>query len=141
MANQLIRLEGATYHSFIDSFKYSLEKHLSSVSVYRQNLMKYATSGERIKLAFLIEIHTEMGRLFLNDKKGTRRNNNGNLPIFQDIVDVLEEIDTKKVDYIILCMGDTLYTSREKLLHYILEILKNSLKEEEFLFMNLPVKI
>lgn len=26
MANQLIRLEGATYHSFIDSFKYSLEK-------------------------------------------------------------------------------------------------------------------
>ena len=104
MADQLIRLERATYHSFIDSFKYSLEKHLNSVSVYRQNLMKHATSGERIKLAFLIEIHTEMGHLFLNDKKGTRRNNNGNLPIFQDIVDILEKIDTKKVDFVILCM-------------------------------------
>lgn len=116
MADQLIRLERATYHSFIDSFKYSLEKHLNSVSVYRQNLMKHATSGERIKLAFLIEIHTEMGHLFLNDKKGTRRNNNGNLPIFQDIVDILEKIDTKKVDFIILCMGDTLYNSPVKVI-------------------------
>lgn len=77
----------------------TLKKHLNSVSVYRQNLMKYATSGERIKLAFLIEIHTEMGRLFLNDKKGTRRNDNGNLPIFQNIVDILEKLDTKKVDF------------------------------------------
>lgn len=38
------------------------------------------------------------------------------MPIFQDIVDILEEIDTKKVDYIIWCMGDTLCTSPVKVI-------------------------
>ena len=50
------------------------------------------------------------------------------MPIFQDIVDILEEIDTKKVDYIILCMGDTLYTSPVKVIALCTENIEKQLK-------------
>ena len=64
MVDQLMRMDRATYHSFIDSFKYSLRKHLNSISAYRQNLSKNAYADEKIELVLLIEIHTEMGYLF-----------------------------------------------------------------------------
>lgn len=97
----------STYHGFLGAFKYSINKHIKSIDVYREELNKYGKNKDK-KLAFLIEIHTNFGELFFHDKKGTRRNCNI-VPMFEDVVKILETIDPKKVDCVILCFGEVVY--------------------------------
>lgn len=104
-ANQITRYENSSYWSFIDSFHYSLNKHLERSDEYRKNIQLCGSGDTKcVKLALLIEIHTEFSHLFLNDNKGTRRNTTGAMPIFSDIARLLENIDKRQVDYIVLSL-------------------------------------
>lgn len=111
ISKHVAKKSNTTYNTFIESFRYSLDKHLPSVPVYLKNLKRYSQGKYDTKLALLIEIHTELYGLFFHDKKGMRRKKNGLVPIVEDMVKLLEEkIDKRSIDYIILCIGETLYT-------------------------------
>ena len=110
-------MKEATYHTYIRSFEYSLEQHMKSFDVYRKNLTKFAGKKYNIELALLIEIHMEFNNLYLNNKDGTSKLSSGQYPIFGDIVRMLEErVDKRKVDYIVLCLGGTLYNDYIKVI-------------------------
>ena len=107
VSNQFMRIKNATYNTFIEALKYSLDKHIKNLDNYKINIRKIA-SGD-IKLAFLIDIHTEFTNLYLNSKKGTQKNDSGYMPLFNDVIDLLESINTNKLDYIILCLNSSLH--------------------------------
>ena len=119
VAEQIQRMEVTTYDTYIHAFNYSLEQHIKSFDVYRKNLEKLAGKRYKIELALLIEIHMEFNNLCLNDKDGTSKLSSGQFPIFGDIVRLLEEkVDKRKVDYIVLCLGDTLYNDKIKVVAF-----------------------
>lgn len=104
----------SSYNTFIESFRYSLNKHLASVDAYHTVLDKYVGVNEK-KLAFLIEVHSDFRRLFFHDKRGVHYGENI-VPLFEDIVKILETIDSRKVDYLILCFGDTVFDNNAKVI-------------------------
>ena len=104
----------ATYNSFIGAFSYSLNKHIESVDFYHSQLEKYAGSHEK-KLAFLIEIHSDFHKLFFHDKKGTHYGEK-TIPLFDELVTIMEKIDPGKVHFLILCFGNTVYDDSTKVI-------------------------
>lgn len=104
--NQFKRVNDTDYPTFISAFKYSLNKHMEKVESYREELKKIA-NGKKIELAFLIEVHCEFKNKYLTNKKGTKKSLTGIMPMFNDIVKILERIDSKEVDYIILLLCET----------------------------------
>ena len=61
----------------------------------------------------------EFKNLYLNNKDGTSKRSFGQYPILGDIIRMLEEgIDKRKVDYIVLCLGDTLYNDYIKVIAF-----------------------
>ena len=104
----------ATYNSFISAFSYSLNKHLESIDFYHSQLERYAGNYEK-KLAFLIEIHSDFHKLFFHDKNGTHYGEK-TIPLFDELVTIMEKIDPRKVHYLILCFGDTVYNDSTKVI-------------------------
>lgn len=102
----------ATYNTFISAFGYSLNKHLPSIDNYLSVVNRYGGDCEK-KLALLLEVHTDFSQLFYHDHKGIHHNDNI-IPIFEDIVEILETVDNRKVDYLILCFGKTIYDDTTK---------------------------
>lgn len=122
----------STYHAFIESFRYSLNKHIQSAEHYHAVLDKYA--GNRVKkLAFLIEVHSDFRTLFYHDKKGVHHQDNI-CPVFEDIVQMLETIDHNKVHYLILCFGNTVYNEDVKVIALPTQNIRN-----QFLRLNVPI--
>lgn len=61
----------------------------------------------------------EFKNLYLNNKDGTSKRSFDQYPILGDIIRMLEEgIDKRKVDYIVLCLGDTLYNDYIKVIAF-----------------------
>lgn len=109
--------EISSYTTFLNSFEYTLEKHLKSVNVYRENLQRISEGKYNVELALLIEIHAEFGTLFLNDRNGVHKEKDMVFPIFEDMISFMEDkIDVNKVKYVIFCMGKTLYTGDIKVI-------------------------
>lgn len=105
VSNKLKYSESKTYRQFICNFKEKLENHLKSLDAYTATLESYNTENLNKKMVLLIEIRNEFCKMFINDKNGTRLIKNKEVPLFSDVVDLLDTIDSKKVDYIILCLG------------------------------------
>lgn len=117
IAEQMERIEKASYHTYIEAFKYSLNQHIKNIDIYRENLLNIAKDKYNIQLALFIEVHMEFNNLYLNDKNGESRISIGQFPMFGKIVRMLEErINKKKIDYIIFCLGDTLYSGKIKVI-------------------------
>lgn len=131
VAAQINKEEKSSYNTFIKSFEYSLNKHLESIDVYRANLQKLSEGKYNTELALLIEIHSEFRNLFLNNKRGTYREKNNFIPIFEDVVRLMEEkVDCNKVDYIILCIGGTVYTGKIKVIAIKTENIRKQLEKQ-----------
>ena len=116
----------ATYWSFIKAFEYSLKKHLDNVENYRRKL---AQTAQNVKLAFVIELHTEFTYLYLCDSRGIRKNTSGNVPIFDDMVRLLEKA-SKKVDFIILEMRLSLGTGNGKVIAFSTQQIRKQLNKQ-----------
>lgn len=116
ISNQVLRVKQSNYHTFLESFKHSLNKHLKNVEAYKKNLSKI--TEEKTNLVFLIEVHTEFTNLYLSNKKGTKKNVSGFMPLFRDVVDLLESIDKKVLDYIVLCLGGTVHDENVDILAF-----------------------
>ncbi len=117
VALQIERQEKSSYNTFFKSFEYSLNKHLESVEAYRTNLKTLSKEKYNIELAFLIEICSGFKGLCLNNHKGTYKQEKDFIPIFEDMVHLMEEnIDCHKVDYIIFCISEILHTNNPKVI-------------------------
>ena len=126
-----IRIQ-ATYNAFIESFRYSLRKHLRSVERYRSVIKQYA-NGNSQKLVLLIEIHSDFSKIFFHDKKGIHYQDD-TTPLFDEIVKEIEKIDSKQVDYVVLCFGGTVYNEKTKVIAVFLNNFRNQLKKR-----NIPI--
>lgn len=130
VATQVQNEEKSSYNTFIKSFEYSLNKHLENVEVYRTNLQKLSEGKYKTELALLIEIHSEFRNLFLNNQRGTYREKNF-APIFEDMVRLMEKkVDCNKVNYIILCMGGTIFTDKIKVIAIRTEGIRKQLERQ-----------
>ena len=99
---------------YIESFRYSLEKHLAKVDTYLCNINMISKSNFDVELAFLIEIYSDFANTFLTANGSTKSTDATFVPIFEDIVQMLESIDRRKVNYIILCFNQCLPLSSER---------------------------
>lgn len=132
LAQLLTHQMQSSYNAFIEAFKYSLSKHLDSVDGYHSVLNKYAGNSDK-PLAFLIEIHSDFRRLFFHDKRGIHYGES-TIPLFEDIVKMLENIDSRKVHYLILCFGSTVYNDNTKVIAVPTRNLRKQLAK-----LNIPV--
>ena len=132
-AKQAIRTQYLTYDKFLESFKYSMEKHLKKVDIYKKNIQEIATH-RCIKICFLIEIYTEFSNLILNDKRGAHKNITGLMPLFGDIIRLLEGVDKQQVQYIVLQLNSTEYTDKSGIIAFSTGNIKKQLEKQ-----NIPV--
>lgn len=131
VAAQIQKERKSSYNTFIKSFEYSLNKHLESIDVYRTNLQKLSEGKYKIELALLMEIHSEFRNLFVNNQERTYREKDNFTPIFEEMVRLMEDkVDYNKVDYIILCMGGTIYTDRLKVVAIRTENIRKQLEKQ-----------
>lgn len=115
LIKQLLELRmQATYNTFIEAFKYTLNKHIQSIDTYYSAINKYSEKCDK-KLAFLIEVHSGFDDLFFHDRKGIHHNEN-TIPMFDELVNILEKIDSRKVHYLIFCFGGIVYNENVKVL-------------------------
>lgn len=104
MISQQIHLSN---NASIDDIRRSLEArlfgtrgHISKIGSYRANLQSFS-SARVLEIGFLIEIHSDLRGLFLNDTHTVRRIQLGELPLFEDAYDLLAEA-ASTLDWIIL---------------------------------------
>lgn len=105
----------ANYNSLLESLRYNIKSHMDSVDSYYANLKMIATKQENIQMAFLIELHAEFLSLMVRERAGVRMCQYGEVPLFKEIIEILEDkIDKSKIQYIILAISGTLDTGKQK---------------------------
>lgn len=106
LQNQL----NADYNMYVRSFRYSLEKHLMQIDKYIDNLNHLSAGRYDIELAFLIDVYSDFSRLFLTSNNKTKLSNSDFIPLFDEVVSMLESIENRKVQYIVLCFNNLLHS-------------------------------
>lgn len=86
---------------------YSGSGHVGKLPIYRSRVAEKA-AGRASELGFLIEMHSDLRGLFINDRRGVRKIACGELPMIAAIYDLLKRA-SGSVDWIILafCGGIT----------------------------------
>ena len=115
MISQQIHLSN---NASVDDIKRSLEArlfgargHISKIESYRANLQSF-NSARAIEMGFLIEIHSDLRNLFLNDAHVAHKTQLGELPLFEDAYDLLAKA-ASTLDWIIL----TFYGATDNEIH------------------------
>ena len=102
---ELINLElPSTYNAYIESFRYSLEKHIEKIEDYYQQIQLYANDYDK-KLILLLDIRSDFGRMFSHDANG-QNSYKKIFPLFDDMVKILEHLESTKVNYVVLCFSN-----------------------------------
>lgn len=100
---------GANYRSLLASLHQNLETHVKSIPTYQENLRKIAQPGEKIQIALLIDLYAEFFSLMKFDSRGIRACKIGEVPLFQEVIALIERIiDKSAVDYVILCLNSSI---------------------------------
>lgn len=93
----------SSYPELMKSFETIFLDHLGKVDEYRRNLKAVARNGERIEMGFLIEIHSDMSRYMIVDEKGQRKCEQGDILVFEDMLELFERASSK-IDFVILAV-------------------------------------
>ncbi len=89
------------YSMFIETFRYHFENHAENSQQYRDNLTAISENGN-IELAFLIDIETYFHDIFLNDGDTVVQVDSGLMPMFSEVVSIINSNANKKlIDYIV----------------------------------------
>lgn len=99
-------LLNATYKDFVEMFKEKLTSHAKSIDVYYDTINKHCAGLKKSKLMFLIDVVGNFSGLFLNSNNKINRITIDEVPLFSDIVNLLDTIVGGKIDYIVLCLGN-----------------------------------
>lgn len=97
------------YEELLASLKINLTTHAKRAKEYREEIQKVAGKNP-IQLVLLLEIQCHFPHLFLNYGHRTFPNKGHLMPMFREVVDELETVDSNSVDYIILYIKDTVDT-------------------------------
>ena len=84
----------AAYNHFIESFDYSLKKHVGKIEKFCQVIDNHCSKNDDKKLVFLIEIHADFNNLFFYDRKGLHYKE-GTIPLFYDIIKIIKSYNLK----------------------------------------------
>lgn len=101
---QLERTFNATYNDLIKSFNYSIGKHIGKIDLYKTNCEEKIGHGYSYKLVLLIEVVTDFSRLYVCNYRGAKRNTDGLMPIFDDVISILSHKELDNVDYFVLVL-------------------------------------
>lgn len=132
VGKQLQQLQSATYPNFLRSFSYVLNKHIQRADLYRENLKKYSGKSNKVRLGFLMEIHTEFTHLVYNRKGKQHYATDGTMPMFEDVVALLEQ-ETKfaKIDFFILYLSQTFPNRNDKLIYFKGNNIRHELEKQK----------
>ena len=112
-------VQKATYRNFMESFIYSMEKHLGSVDDYWFTLNKKNSEKYNTQMGFLVEVHSDFGHLCLSHNGKIKKAPDGLMPFFEEMVRWVEEnCDARKVNFIIFYLSETL----EKGIHEVVYV-------------------
>ena len=130
LKGQIDAVQSATYSNFIASFEYGLKKHISHIDAYWKNLNSIKNSNDT-GLGFLIEIHADFDHLYLWHNGKIRKETGSNMPIFDDVVRLIEEnIDAKKVSFVILYFTETFAPTKAKVVFVQTNKIREYLKKQ-----------
>lgn len=96
----------ATYKDFVKMFEEKLTSHAKSIDVYYDTINKHCDGLKNSKLMFLIDVVGNFNGLFLNSNNKVNQITIDEIPLFSDIVNLLDTIVGNKIDYIVLCLGN-----------------------------------
>lgn len=131
VANYMEEQLCSSYNILLESFKYSMNHHLNFVDEYRKNLTSISCSKFPIELIFLIEIHADFTGLYCADDCGIHKKENNLMPIFEEIVCFMEEnIDPRKVNYVILCIENELGCSDYEVVAFSTKNIRKDLEKQ-----------
>lgn len=98
-----------SYNNYLASFKHSLDEHLEKINAYKATLNQIDSKIQH-RMILLIEIHTDFQNLYYyNLKKGIFHDDKV-IPMFEDVVKMLEQIDPRSFDYVVLCFDGLIMT-------------------------------
>lgn len=107
VANKAVEYSfNATYKDFIKVFEEKVTSHAKNIEVYYDTVNKYSDGLKKSKLMFLIDIVGNFNGLFLNSNNKVNQITIDEIPLFSDIVILLDTIVSNKIDYIVLCLGN-----------------------------------
>lgn len=98
-----------SYKNYLESFDHSLNEHLQKIGAYKATLNRINSKIQH-KMVFLIEIHTEFQNLYYYNLKKGAFHDAKIIPMFEDVVKMLEKIDDRLVDYVVLCFDGLIMT-------------------------------
>ena len=96
----------ATYKDFVKIFEEKLTSHAKSIDAYYDTINKHCDGLKNSKLMFLIDVVGNFSGLFLNSNNKVNQITIDEIPLFSDIVNLLDTIVGNKIDYIVLCLGN-----------------------------------
>lgn len=115
---QAQQLHSATYPNFLKSFSYVLNKHTKQVNAYRKRLENHSCGSDNVHLGFLIEIYTEFSHLVYNRKGKRHYTTDGTMPMFEDVVQLLEQTTrSAKIDFLILYLSQTYSSENDRIIY------------------------
>lgn len=130
IASQMKDQSNSSYYSFIKHMSYVVDGHLGNVDDYKRTVSKECgVATERVRIAFLIDVRTNFLNLFVNRPSGKmRRCLLGELPMFEDVVAILERLQGV-VDYAILVMNQPLGSSTPKVIAFKCDDIRGNLEK------------
>ena len=90
----------ANFAGYMKSFIDSLNNHIAKLNTYRKNACKRLGRCETVRLALLIELHSDFSDSFLHDGGICCRPKTGQLLLFDDMVERLRE-QRENIDFVI----------------------------------------
>lgn len=112
-----------------EAFHVAFMKHLANAENYRKNTALCA-EGKPVKLAFLIEIHSNANDVFLNIGETFHRRKNDIYPLFCWMVEELEKIDPNQIEYVVLYMRNSLNPQKEDVIAIDTSDIQGSLHQQ-----------
>lgn len=97
-----VNMFNAKYHMLCKALEQGLYNHSKKIDDYKKNIRDRLGAGVDIEIAFMIDISTEFDSCIVYNGKEGRRITKMFVPMFRDIVDILSQIDSTKVDYIFI---------------------------------------
>lgn len=131
VANHITEQYRSSYNTLLEAFKHSLNLHLASVDDYRKNLAVLSCNKLPIELIFLIEVHADFSGLYCVDDRGISKRENNLMPMFESLVQFMEDsIDPRKVNYVVLCLENSLGCGECKIIAFSTKDIRKELKRQ-----------
>ncbi len=105
----------ATYSTFMAAFEYSLNNHTKACASYKENVKLTETTNKTSYLGLLIEIKADFCHLYLNNERGIKKVPLGFVPLFSEMVEILENKTYGICDFVILSFGEELYKNSDRI--------------------------